>query len=176
VHKSSLAVLALIAVVSGCSRSGAAAAVDSPDFLADLAREIIARPAAASPVRVSVDVIATAYSERLRCTLTNISSDLLRVKTESLPCAGWWSLRVVPLTTDRRLLPVVPPVGSRISPERPSEITIEPGKTVTGEMDLANVYRDDGHSRSTNVLLLWSYSLDHHDLSTGIAALPRARR
>lgn len=119
-QKQALAVLALITVVSGCSGSSVPTAVDSPDFLASLAREIIARPAVTSPIRVAVDVITTEDSEKLRCSLTNISSDSLRVKTESLPCAGWWSLRVVPLTTDRRLLPVVPPVGSRISPERPS--------------------------------------------------------
>ena len=90
----------------------------------------------------------------LHCSLTNVSSKSLRIKKLSLPCAGWWSLGVIGLTTDGRVLLQSVPAGSIISAESPPEITITPNETVTGGLNLASAYPLRTNPRNIDVLLL----------------------
>jgi hypothetical protein len=128
-----------------------------------------------NPLHLSVEAVPVANPVTLRCILVNVSSKPLRIKEESLPCAGWWSLQVRGLTTEGRFLPMRPPVGSRISAELPSEITMAPGETVVRELSLDSVYPLGDNPRNADVLLLWSYRRDRYH-STGVALLPHSSR
>jgi hypothetical protein len=142
-------------------------------FLTFLAKRLAtAAPADSDPLGLKVETILADNSVRLHCSLTNISRETIKVDRLKLPCAGWWSLQIVGVTTDARVLPKSLGVGSIISPLTPVMTTIEPGEAIDGDMPLQSVYPLNVNPRDKDVLLLWDYSYEGHVL-TGIALLPR---
>jgi len=89
----------------------------------------------------------------------------------ALPCAGWWSLQVVGLRIDGRLLQLKASAGSILTPTTPVEIAIRPNETWEGLLDLKSVYPIDTNPRDRDVLLLWSYSYQKRTY-TGVTLLP----
>jgi hypothetical protein len=128
-----------------------------------------------NPLHLSVEAVPIDNPVTLRCVLTNVSPNPLRIQERSLPCAGGWSLQVRGLTTEGQFLPIRPPVGSIISAEHPPDITVAPGETVLRELSLDHVYGLAESPRDVDVLLLWSYRRDRY-VSTGIALLPRYKQ
>jgi hypothetical protein len=111
----------------------------------------------------------------LRCVLTNVSPQPVRLQERALPCANWSTLQVRGLTTEGLFLPMRVPIGDVISGDPPPEITVVPGETVVRELRLNDVYPLAENPRDSNVLLLWSYRRERY-ITTGIALLPRQQR
>jgi hypothetical protein len=161
------------ALLVGCLRHSDSTSNDVRPSLSAVATHLLnASSDGTNPLHLSVEVVPIDNPVRLRCILTNVSPELLRVKEDSLPCAGWWSLRVRGLTTEGRFLPMRPSVGSIVSAEHPPEIAMAPGETVLRELSLDTVYPLGDSPRNVDVLLLWSYRHERY-VSTGIALLPR---
>jgi hypothetical protein len=160
-------VLVLCLMVAGSGR-----AQEAHSGLGPIAEAIAhASPFEDNPLRLEIEAVETAGKTSLRCALTNISSARLKLLKASLPCEGWLSLDVTGLTTDGRVLQMIPKGGSMLSAEPPPEVIIAPHETVRGEMNLQSVYSLD-NPRTTDVLLLWVY-LHDRQVITGIAPLPK---
>ena len=161
------------ALLVGCGRHSESTFDDGPQSLETVAHHLSkATPAETHPLHLSVDAVPTNDPVTLRCVLTNVSPQPVRLQEIALPCANWSTLRVRGLTTDGRFLLMRPGVGSVLSGDPPPEITVAPGATVVRELQLNDVYPLTENPRDTDVLLLWSYRHDHA-VSTGIALLPR---
>lgn len=168
-----MAVTALCAASS--ARPGPPAYVDANFFLKVFAKRIAsAAPAESDSLALKVDIVEADDSLRVNCRLTNVSGDAVVIDRLNLPCAGWWSLEMLGVTTDAHVLPKSPSAGSIIHSLTPHEITIHPSETVKGDMPLQSVYPLNVNPRNEDVLLLWAYSYDGHVL-TGITLLPRKR-
>jgi hypothetical protein len=168
-----MAVTALCA--ASAARSGPPAYVDADFFLKAFAKRIAsAGPGESDSLALKVDIVGADDSLRVNCRLTNISGDAVVIDRLNLPCAGWWSLEILGVTTDAHVLPKSTSAGSIAHSLTPREITIHPGETVKGNMPLQSVYPLSVNPRNEDVLLLWAYSYDGHVL-TGIALLPRKR-
>ena len=134
-----------------------------------------ASPDDANPLNLSVELVPNTRPLKLRCILTNVSSESVHIRKPSLPCVGWWSLNVRGLTVDGRFLPMRPPLAlGDITSVHPPEITISPGDTIVNELSLESVYPLRETPRNVDVLLLWSYSHGHF-INSGITLLPRKR-
>lgn len=162
--------------VCGCTQHHTPVYADpsAANFLLDaLAKQIgSGLPVDSDPLGLKVDAVPAADTVRLHCRLTNISHEPITLDRLKLPCVGWWSLTVLGVTTDGRVLPQSVGVGSFLGPARPQTVTIQPAQTITTEMALQSVYPLDANPRDADVLLLWNYSHDGHVI-TGITLLPR---
>ena len=148
---------------------------DGPQTIEAIAQHLSkATPAETNPLHLAVDVVPSHDPVTLRCTLTNVSPQPVRLQQYRVPCANWSTLHVRGLTTDGRFLPERPGVGSVITGSPPEEITLAPGEIVVHELALNDVYGLAENPRNTDVLLLWSYGYNSR-ISTGIALLPRHR-
>src|SRR6516164_6182089 len=105
--------LIVFALIVGCARHSEQSApwsatrtpAEASPALSNLAKKISgALPTDSNPLHLSVEAVTVADEVRLHCSLTNVSSKPLQMNRLSLPCAGWWSLGVIGLTTDGRVL------------------------------------------------------------------------
>jgi hypothetical protein len=171
-----LPLLAGVVLLVGCRRNSESIPDGVRPSLSAVAEHLSkASPDETEPLHLSVEAVPFDNPVTLRCVLTNVSPNPLRIQERSLPCAGWWSLEVRGLTTEGKFLPLRPPLGSIISPVIPPEITVAPGETVLRDLSLDHVYGLAENPRDVDVLLLWSYKRDRH-VSTGVALLPRLKQ
>ena len=106
--------------VCGCTQHHTPAYADpsAANFLLDaLAKQIgSGLPVESDPLGLKVDAVPAADTVRLHCRLTNISHEPITLDRLKLPCVGWWSLTVLGVTTDGRVLPQSVGVGSFLGP------------------------------------------------------------
>lgn len=157
----------------GCGKHSESTFDDGPQNLEAVAKHLSnATPAETNPLHLSVDAIPLQDPVTLRCVLTNVSANPVRLQERLLPCANWSTLHVRGLTTAGQFLLMRPPVGSVLLADPPPEITVMSGESVFRELSLDAVYPLAENPRDTDVLLLWSYRRGP-SLSTGIVLLPR---
>ena len=106
--------------VCGCTQHHTPVYADpsAANFLLDaLAKQIgSGLPVESDPLGLKVDAVPAADTVRLHCRLTNISHEPITLDRLKLPCVGWWSLTVLGVTTDGRVLPQSVGVGSFLGP------------------------------------------------------------
>jgi hypothetical protein len=99
----------------------------------------------------------------LHCVLKNTSSTALTLNRSRLPWTSpaWLSVDAVAANGDVPPRPP-PPVVISVLEASPSQIVVNPGEILEGDVDLASgpITQIGELPRNKDILLLWSYSLD----------------
>lgn len=116
------------------------------------------------PVPIKVEIVAAdgGASGKLRIRLTNASSKNVTAYSSKLP----WGTRNSMIVAAVKLTGTNEALGNTpvIDDPPPGEVTLKPGETLAGEIDLAaRFYQSWQGARGKPVLIFWSYQLQTVD-------------
>jgi len=119
-------------------------------FLATLSNAGFAQNAPKPGVKVA---LSRQNSLHLHVTLTSGAATTVQIHRFELPWGFRYSMVFAAARPDEETVELLLPVADPVM----SDISVKPGETLTGEVDLRYVIRDLGILKKSDVLLFWAY-------------------